>query len=89
MATEYAHNVYDEHTHSGTSTMKTEVLTVDPSEVPGAIYFLPTPKSPHGCDVDPTGEYIIGAGKLSADLTIHSFTKMVKRMEFLFSSMRM
>ena len=81
MATEYAHNVYDEHTHSGTSTMKTEVLTVDPSEVPGAIYFLPTPKSPHGCDVDPTGEYIIGAGKLSADLTIHSFTKMLEAIE--------
>ena len=77
----YAHNVYDESTHMGTSTMKKEVLTIDPTDVPGAIYFLPTPKSPHGCDVDPSGEYIIGSGKLSADITAHSFTKMLEAIE--------
>lgn len=81
MATEYAHNVYDEHTHTATSTMKKEVITVDPTEVPGAVFFLPTPKSPHGCDVDPSGQYIIGNGKLSADLTIHSFDKMIAAIE--------
>ncbi len=81
MPANYAHNVYNEETHSATSTMKKEVLVVDPSEVPGAIYLLPTPKSPHGCDVDPTGEYIIGNGKLSADLTAHSFTKMLDAIE--------
>ncbi len=78
MPANYAHNVYDEDTHMATSTMKKEVLTVDPTEVPGAIYFLPTPKSPHGCDVDPSGEYIVGSGKLSADVTVHSFSKMIK-----------
>ncbi len=77
MPTNYAHNVYDESKHMATSTMKKEVLMVDPSEVPGALYFLPTPKSPHGCDVDPTGEYIVGSGKLSANVTVHSFTKML------------
>ncbi len=77
----YAHNVYDETTHTGTSTMKKEVLTVDPTKVPGAVFFLPTPKSPHGCDVDPSGQYIIGNGKLSADLTIHSFDKMLAAIE--------
>ncbi|MDG1314935.1 MAG: nitrous oxide reductase, partial [Flavobacteriaceae bacterium] len=81
MPTNYAHNVYDEHTHSATSTMKKEVIMVDPSEVPGAIYFLPTPKSPHGCDVDPTGEYIVGSGKLSANVTVHSFSKMLDAIE--------
>ena len=81
MPAEYAHNVYHEESHTGTSTMVNEVLTVNPTEVPGAIYFLPTPKSPHGCDVDPSGEYIIGAGKLSADLTVHSFTKMIAAIE--------
>ena len=81
MPANYAHNVYDEETHTATSTMKKEVLVVDPSEVPGAVYFLPTPKSPHGCDVDPSGEYIVGAGKLSADLTVHSFTKMLAAIE--------
>ena len=78
---EYAHNVYDEHTHTATSTMKKEVITVNPLDVPGAVYFLPTPKSPHGCDIDPSGQYIIGNGKLSADLTIHSFDKMIAAIE--------
>ena len=77
----YAHNVYDETTHMATSTMKKEVLVVDPTEVPGAIYFMPTPKSPHGCDVDPSGEYIVGSGKLAAELTVHSFSKMLKAIE--------
>ncbi|MFZ0491375.1 MAG: Sec-dependent nitrous-oxide reductase [Salegentibacter sp.] len=72
----YAHNLYSDDTHTATSTMEKEVTLVDPTEVPGAVFFLPTPKSPHGCDVDPTGEYIVGNGKLSADLTVHSFTKM-------------
>ena len=81
MPANYAHNVYDEATHSATSTMKKEVLTVNPLDVPGAVYFLPTPKSPHGCDVDPSGEYIVGNGKLSANLTVHSFTKMLKAIE--------
>ncbi len=77
MKTNYAHNVYDETTHMATSTMKKEVRMLDPSELPGLVYFLPTPKSPHGCDVDPTGEYIVGSGKLSANVTVHSFTKMM------------
>ncbi|MEB2786233.1 Sec-dependent nitrous-oxide reductase [Algoriphagus persicinus] len=81
MPANYAHNVYDEDTHTGTSTMKKEVLTVDPLKVPGAVFFLPTPKSPHGCDVDPSGEYIIGNGKLSADLTVHSFDRMIEAID--------
>ena len=75
--TRYAHNVYDENSHTATTTMKDEVLIIDPTKVPGAVYFLPTPKSPHGVDIDPSGEFIIGNGKLSADLTVHSFTKML------------
>lgn len=76
MDTEYAHNVYDEHTHTATSTMIKKVKVLDPAELPGLVYFLPTPKSPHGVDVDPSGEYIIGSGKLSASLTAHSFSNM-------------
>ncbi len=81
MPANYAHNIYSDETHSATSTMIKEVLTVDPTEVPGAIYFMPTPKSPHGCDVDPSGEYIVGNGKLSASLTVHSFSKMLAAIE--------
>ena len=81
MPTRYAHNIYSDDNHSATSTIETEILTVEPTDVPGAIFFLPTPKSPHGCDVDPTGEYIIGNGKLAAALTAHSFTKMLDAIE--------
>ncbi|GAB5401689.1 MAG: Sec-dependent nitrous-oxide reductase [Aureisphaera sp.] len=81
MPANYAHNVYDHKTQMATSTMKDEVLMLDASELPGLVYLLPTPKSPHGCDVDPTGEYIVGNGKLSANLTVHSFTKMKAAIE--------
>ena len=81
MPANYAHNVYDEGTHTATSTMKKEVRVINPSDVPGAVFLLPTPKSPHGCDVDPSGEYIVGNGKLSANLTVHSFTKMLDAIE--------
>lgn len=81
MPAKYAHNVYNEKTHMATSTMKDEVLILDASELPGLVYLLPTPKSPHGCDVDPSGEYIVGSGKLSANLTVHSFTKMLAAIE--------
>lgn len=78
---DYRHNIYEESTQMATSFRKNKVKVLDPSELPGLVYFLPTPKSPHGCDVDPTGEYIIGSGKLSSSLTAHSFTKMLKAIE--------
>ncbi|QKX04006.1 Sec-dependent nitrous-oxide reductase [Aquimarina sp. TRL1] len=81
MPTRYAHNIYDEETHTATTKWGKEVRVLDPAECPGLVYFLPTPKSPHGCDVDPTGEYIVGSGKLSADVTVHSFSKMMKAIE--------
>jgi len=81
MPAKYAHNTWNDDEHTAKTVMENEVLVVEPSEVPGAIFFLPTAKSPHGCDVDPTGEYIIGNGKLAAQMTIHSFSKMIKAIE--------
>jgi nitrous-oxide reductase len=81
MATSYMHNYYDESTQMASSEEITTVKVLMPSECPGLIYYLPTPKSPHGVDVDPTGEYIVGAGKLSADMSVHSFSKMLKAIE--------
>ena len=49
-----------------------------PAACPGLAYYLPTPKSPHGVDVDPTGEYIVAGGKLATVIPVHSFTKMQK-----------
>ena len=36
---------------------------------------------PHGVDVDPSGEYIVGGGKLATVIPVHSFTKMTKAIE--------
>jgi nitrous-oxide reductase len=77
-AVKYAHNVYDESTHSATSTIENEVLVLDPKDCPDMVYFMPCPKSPHGCDTDPTGEYIVGSGKLAAVIPVFSFTKIQK-----------
>lgn len=78
MEASYAHNVFNHHTQQATSEMKSGIIAVNPTDVPGAVYFLPTPKSPHGCDVDPSGEYIVGSGKLAAELTVFSFSKIQK-----------
>lgn len=72
----YAHNIMDEKTHTATSTIKNEVLVLDPKECPDMIYMIPCPKSPHGTDTDPTGEYIVGSGKLAAVIPVFSFTKL-------------
>ncbi|MEP6746194.1 MAG: Sec-dependent nitrous-oxide reductase [Bacteroidota bacterium] len=74
----YAHNVYSEKTHSAISEIKTEVTVLDTKELKDICYFVPCPKSPHGCDVDPTGEYIVGSGKLAALIPVFSFDKLMK-----------
>lgn len=77
----YAHNVFNEKTHTATSTIKNEVMVLDTREIKDLCYFIPCPKSPHGCDVDPTGEYIVGSGKLAAILPVFSFDKMIKAID--------
>jgi nitrous-oxide reductase len=72
----YAHNVWDEKTHTGKSEMIKEVLVLDSKELNDICYMIPCPKSPHGCDVDPTGEYIVGSGKLAALIPVFSYTKI-------------
>ncbi|NND72282.1 MAG: Sec-dependent nitrous-oxide reductase [Rhodothermales bacterium] len=77
---EYVHNIVGEnriavsHARSGTTM-------IYPEDCDGLVYFLPTPKSPHGVDVDPTGEYIVGGGKLATVLPVHSFSKMLQAIE--------
>jgi nitrous-oxide reductase len=74
----YAHNIYSDKTHSATSEIKTEVTVLDSKELKDICYFFPCPKSPHGCDVNPTGEYIVGSGKLAALIPVFSYDKMIK-----------
>lgn len=74
----YAHNKFNEETHTASSVMKDEVTVLDVADFEDLVYFIPCPKSPHGCDVDPTGEYIVGSGKLAALLPVFSHTKIQK-----------
>ncbi len=78
---EYYHNTYDEGTHSASSEILKTVKMLDPKDCPGMIYYIPCPKSPHGADVDPTGEYIVGGGKLATVIPVFSFSKMIKAIE--------
>ncbi len=76
VAVRYAHNYMDEKTQTAVSEIKTEVLVLDVKDFPDMCYMMPCPKSPHGCDVDPTGEYIVGSGKLAALVPVFSFDKL-------------
>ncbi len=73
---EYYHNKYEDAVHSAKSEIIKTVKTLTPEDIKGALYYIPCPKSPHGADVDPTGEYIVGGGKLATVIPVFSFTKM-------------
>jgi len=52
------------------------VPVIDPAKVPGVMYFLPVAKSPHGIDTDPSGRWIVAAGKLQPTTTVFDFEKI-------------
>ena len=78
LPSEYMHMLMDERTHTARSTRVTGVKVITPAECPGSVYYLPTPKSPHGIDVDPTGEFLVAGGKLATVIPVHAFSKMQK-----------
>ncbi|HEY7089697.1 MAG TPA: Sec-dependent nitrous-oxide reductase [Tepidisphaeraceae bacterium] len=52
------------------------VLRLDTSVKEGVLCFIPEPKSPHGVDVTPDGEFVIVAGKLDPHVTVYSTAKI-------------
>jgi nitrous-oxide reductase len=78
---EYYRNYFDEEKQTAYSEVNKKVLVLNPQDCPGMIYYIPTPKSPHGVDVDPSGEYIAAGGKLATVIPVHSFSKMLKAIE--------
>lgn len=76
----YFHNYVDER-HIAVSEEKSGVNVLMPTDCDGLVYYLPTPKSPHGVDVDPSGRYIVAGGKLSTVIPVHSFEKMISAIE--------
>ncbi|MBO6575921.1 MAG: Sec-dependent nitrous-oxide reductase [Rhodothermales bacterium] len=73
---EYRHNMMMHGSRVAMSHERNGVNVIYPEDCAGLVYFLPTPKSPHGVDVDPSGEYIVGGGKLATVIPVHSFTRM-------------
>jgi len=76
----YVHNYFND-AHIAVSEMQSGVSVVTPATCDGMVFFLPTPKSPHGVDVDPTGTLIVGGGKLATVIPVHSFDKMLAAIE--------
>ncbi len=55
-----------------------KVIKIDDAVKHGLFFLVPEPKSPHGVDVDPTGDYIVVAGKLDSHAWVYSFAKIQK-----------
>lgn len=53
------------------------VISLSTAVENGLLHFIPEPKSPHGVDVSPTGQYIVAAGKLDPHVTIYSIDKIL------------
>ncbi len=81
MDANYYHN-YVGDDKLAVSEQNDEVLVVQPEDIPeDVIFFLPTPKSPHGVDISPDGELIVAGGKLATVIPVHSFSKMIDAIE--------
>ena len=55
-----------------------KVIPLDTAIAEGILYFIPEPKSPHGVDVAPGGDYLVVSGKLDTHATVYSFDKIQK-----------
>ena len=52
------------------------VIMLDTAINEGLIHLTPEPRSPHGVDVAPKGDFIVVSGKLDPHVTIYSFQKI-------------
>ncbi len=56
------------------------VVPLETAAADGILTLIPEPKSPHGADVTPGGEYIVVSGKLDPHVTVYSFDKIIAAM---------
>jgi nitrous-oxide reductase len=61
---------------AGLATKINGAPVLDPEKVKDLVYLIPVPKSPHGVDVDPSGQYVCCSGKLQAEVSVYSFAKI-------------
>lgn len=52
------------------------VISLETAGAEGILHFAPEPKSPHGADVTPGGEYVVVSGKLDPHVTVYSVPKI-------------
>lgn len=74
----YSHNSFSEKTHDTTHTILKSTPMLNVKDCEGVLHYAPVAKSPHGADVDPTGQYIVAGGKLAAQITVFDFDKIQK-----------
>ena len=55
-----------------------KVVTMDVAIKNDALFLIPEPKSPHGVDVSPDGEYITVCGKLDTHASVYKWSKIKK-----------
>lgn len=54
-----------------------QVITLDTVIENDLLFFTPEPRSPHGVDIAPGGDYIVVSGKLDPHVTVYSFQKIL------------
>jgi nitrous-oxide reductase len=54
------------------------LITLETAIAEGLLHLTPEPRSPHGVDVAPKGDFIVVAGKLDPHVTIYSMEKIKK-----------
>lgn len=57
------------------------VIDLETAIAEGVIYLVPEPRSPHGVDVSPDGNYLSIGGKLDPHVSIFSFEKLMAAIE--------
>ncbi len=57
------------------------VISIEDIVDAGGLFLVPEPKSPHGADVSPDGQYVIVSGKLDTHASVYSVEKMLNLLE--------
>jgi nitrous-oxide reductase len=52
------------------------LISIETAAAEGILHLTPEPKSPHGADVTPGGEFVVVSGKLDPHVTIYSVAKI-------------
>jgi nitrous-oxide reductase len=57
------------------------VITLETAIAEGLLFLAPEPRSPHGVDIAPKGDYITVSGKLDPHATVYGFDRIKKAIE--------